>query len=310
MVKGVRNRVRDLRGARGWSQTALADAVALSRQSVHAIETGRAVPAVDVALRLARAFGCAVEDVFGGSDSSVSADPAGVVLMGCAPALGLLAERLNARPGPGRFLWLTRSSTVALRALKRNQAQLAGVHLVDAKTGQANLPDVQRLAAKRSLIIVTLARWEAGLVVAPGNPKRIKAVSAFAERSLRLASRERGSGARRLLEQELTKARLSLEFATRACVHAAGHAEVAEAVALGVADVGIATRDAAQSRGLGFVPLAEERYDVVVASEDLRVPSIVRLFESMTAAPFRRELSALGYDVSQCGRRVAQVRAA
>ena len=127
---------------------------------------------------------------------------------------------------------------------------------------------------------------------------------------MRLASRELGSGARRLLDHELGQAGLPMAFARDAAVHATGHDEVARAVSLGVADVGVATRDAALKHGLDFVPLTEERYDVVVARAELSDPRLVRLFETMSAARFRRELTAQGYDTAQCGERVAQIIAA
>lgn len=339
----------------------------LTRQSVHAIESGRSLPAVDIALRLAHALDCRVEDLFGhaASEPRISAESVGdalpgrvslshiagrwlcyslsrdsvvraadaiagrsvrgraeiealrpiaearenVVLMGCAPALGMLADRLNARTGPGRFLWLTRSSTTALAALDRQQTHFAGVHLVDSKTGEANLPDVRRLGSVRPLVVITLASWEAGLVTAAGNPKAISKVAQLGRKGLRLASRELGSGARRLLDHELRRAGLPAELARGASIQALGHVEVAHAVSLGAADAGIATRDAALTFGLGFVPLAQERYDVVVARDELADPRFVRLFEVMTSAPFRRELAALGYDVRQCGERVAEILA-
>ena len=56
MSVSAQNRVRELRDARGWSQWALATAVGVSRQSVHAIEAGRALPALGAALRLASAL--------------------------------------------------------------------------------------------------------------------------------------------------------------------------------------------------------------------------------------------------------------
>jgi molybdate-binding protein len=85
---------------------------------------------------------------------------------------------------------------------------------------------------------------------------------------------------------------------------------VARAIALGAADVGIATRDAAAALGLAFVPIAEERYDLVVPRDDLHDPRLARLFEVMTGTLFRRELSSLGYDVGQCGSKVAEILAA
>ena len=362
------NRVRELREARGLSQVTLAATIGLTRQSVHAIEAGRAVPAVDVALRIARALDCPVESLFGATaadarltteavteakagrvalahisgrwlsysldregigrsaDALVAKSKGGkvevdelrpssesrenVVIMGCAPALGLLADRLNAHSGPGHFLWFGRSSTKALEALGRRQTHVAGVHLVDLKTGEANVPDVRRQGLNRAVTLITLARWEVGIVVARDNPRGVSQISHLGKRGLRLVSREPGSGARRLLERELKRAGLSVEIARDAVIQASGHLEVANAVSIGAADAGIATRDAALAFGLAFVPIADERYDLVVPRDELNDPRMARLFDVMTAAPLRRELSSLGYDVGQCGDRVAEIVAA
>ncbi|MGE3276792.1 MAG: helix-turn-helix transcriptional regulator [Vicinamibacterales bacterium] len=60
----VTNRVRELRIDRGWTQQELADAVGVSRQSVNSIERNRYVPSLDLALRFARVFACATEEIF------------------------------------------------------------------------------------------------------------------------------------------------------------------------------------------------------------------------------------------------------
>lgn len=361
------NRVRELREARGVSQVALAASAQLSRQSVGAIEAGRATPAVDVALRIARALDCPIEELFGATspEARVWAEPAAavstgrvalahiagrwvahplagdglrtsadglvcarvrdrlevaslrasnearenVIVTGCAPALGLLADRLNARPGAGRFLWFSGSSTRALDALERAQTHVAGVHLTDAKTGEANLAEVRRRAKDRRLSVFTLARWQAGLIVAAGNPKQIRGVADLARRGLRLVTREAGSGALQLLTRELRRAGLPVELARAATLSAPGHLEVAQSIALGAADVGIATRDAALAFGLELIPLAEERYDLVVAQSELADPRLQRMLDTMTTSAYRRELSALGYDVRSCGERVAELSA-
>jgi len=110
---------------------------------------------------------------------------------------------------------------------------------------------------------------EAGLVVARGNPKGVSQVSHLGKKGLRVVSREPGSGARRLLDRELKRAGLSVDIARDAAIQASGHLEVAHAVSIGAADVGIATRDAALVFGLTFVPIAEERYDLVVPLDEL-----------------------------------------
>jgi putative transcriptional regulator len=60
----VKNRVRELRGARGWGQTDLARELAVSRQTVHAIETEKYDPSLPLAFKIARLFDCAIEEVF------------------------------------------------------------------------------------------------------------------------------------------------------------------------------------------------------------------------------------------------------
>lgn len=346
----------------------LADAASLSRQSVGAIEAGRAVPAVDVALRIARALECQVEDLFGmeappggvttepadakwtgrvtlahvagrwvshpldglsagqaadavitrvnkkGADAELLCTPAeateNVILMGCAPALGLLADRLNGRHGPGRFHWLARSSTQALEALARRQTHVAGVHLIDERTGEANIPDVRKHARKHAVVLITLARWEEGLLTSRDNPKRIRAAAQLGRRGLRLVTREPGSGARRLLDRELRRAGLPASLARKASARATGHLEVAQSVAHGAGDVGVATRDAALAFGLDFIPLAEERYDLAIPRDTLADPRLVRLLDMLTSSALRRDLASLGYDVRACGEQVAELRAA
>jgi putative molybdopterin biosynthesis protein len=368
MAKTHFNRVRQARVARGVSQIALAEMALLTRQSIGAIEAGRASPAVDVALRIASALECKVEELFAepAGETRISTEPVtvplggrvalahiagrwlsypllrngirtradalvhqtvgeyvdvdpirpgaeareNIVIMGCAPALGLLVDRLNSSPGPGHFIWLPTSSTEALKALSKNQTHVAGVHLVDARTGEANVADVRRYTRSAPVALTTLARWEAGLVMAPGNPKKVRGAGDLGRGNLRLVSREPGSGARRLLERELRKAGLSPDIAASAHLQAPGHLEVAQAVAIGAGDVGIATRDAAVAYELAFVPLAEERYDLAIPLSHLEDRRVERFFEAMTSPAFGRELSSLGYDVRNCGDRVADIAAA
>jgi molybdate-binding protein/transcriptional regulator with XRE-family HTH domain len=230
-----------------------------------------------------------------------------LVVMGCAAALGLLVDRLNSRAGAGRFLWLPRSSTNALEELAAARTHVAGVHLTDPKSGDANVPDVRRHVGEKALVLVTLAHWEAGLVVARGNPKKIVSAADLGRRGLRLVVREKGSGARRLLEGELRRAgtRAALDGAA---LLAAGHLEVARAIALGAADTGVATRDAALAFGHDFIPLASERYDLVLPLDALADPRMDRLLDMLSTASFRSELVALGYDVTKTGARAAEIR--
>jgi molybdate-binding protein len=207
----------------------------------------------------------------------------------------------------GVFLWFSRSSTAALEALARRHAHLAGVHLTDPSTGEANLPDVRRHAGPGPQLVITLARWQAGLIAAAGNPKQIRGADDLGRDDLRLVLREPGSGARRLLDRELQSRGLS---PPTSALTASSHLHVAQLIHSGAAQLGLATHDAALTHGLHFIPLADERYDLVLPLTHLHDPRIQRLLDAMTTGAFRRELRALGYDVQSCGDRVAQLHAA
>jgi len=60
----VKNRIRVLRAEMGWSQAELAERIGVARQSVNAIETGKADPSLPLGMRIAKVFGKTVEEVF------------------------------------------------------------------------------------------------------------------------------------------------------------------------------------------------------------------------------------------------------
>lgn len=64
MEPGVRNRVKEFRLARNWTQEELAHATGVSRQSINSIERNRYVPSLALALTFARVFSCATDQIF------------------------------------------------------------------------------------------------------------------------------------------------------------------------------------------------------------------------------------------------------
>ena len=222
-----------------------------------------------------------------------------VIVMGCAPALGVLAEQLNAQHGNGKFIWLPRTSKEGIAALLAGASHFAGMHLTNADGTEANRAHSK--GARPAIALNTFARWEVGLVVAAGNPKRIRRASDVAARGVRVVNREADASPRRLLERRL---RAEGTKAPPNVLIAIGHREVARAVAMGAADVGPAVRDVAIAYGLDFIPLSEERFDLAVTDATLQTPQARRLLEALTSSRTRRELAALGYDVRQTGVRV------
>jgi molybdate-binding protein/DNA-binding XRE family transcriptional regulator len=211
---------------------------------------------------------------------------------GCAPAMGILSARTSAEH-TDRVVWLDRSSRTALGLLARGQVHVAGAHLFDDARGEFNEPFVRSQFPDRAMLLFTLARWESGFAVTPGNPRRIRDVRDLGRPDVTFVGRQPGAAAQELIDRLLRQAGLPAT-APRARATARGHQEVARLVALGVGDAGVTLRAMASAQGLDFVPLAEERFDIIVEKSSAADPRIARLLETVCGQAFRRELAALG----------------
>ena len=232
-----------------------------------------------------------------------------LVVMGCAPALGMLAARLGREPAGIQISWVQGSSMAALRALERSEVHVAGLHLCDEATREFNIPFVRRALPGRGMLFVNFASWEQGIVVAAGNPFRIRSAEDLANPKIRLVQREPGAGAHKLLEQALRAKRMPASAVRGSGGVALGHMEVAQAIAMGVADAGIAIRGAALAFGLGFIPLAVERFDLVIPRALATDARVERLVDTLGSTTFRRELDIMGgYMTHESGQQVGETR--
>ncbi|WP_376789917.1 molybdopterin biosynthesis protein [Thermoflexus sp.] len=222
-------------------------------------------------------------------------------------ALDLMAQFLAERY-PGRRLQSANAGSLGgLIALRRGECHLAGSHLLDPESGEYNLPYVRRYLAGIPVAVVTLAHREQGLIVARGNPKGIRDLQDLARPDVRFVNRQRGAGTRILLDYHLQR----LGIDPRAIVgyerEELTHLAVAAAVASGRADVGLGIRAAAAALGLEFIPLALERYDLVIPLALYEDPWFQPVLELLHEARFQAAVAALpGYDVREMGREVAR----
>lgn len=228
-----------------------------------------------------------------------------LILAGCDPATGLLSRMVERISGV-EIISAAASSKLALKWLKEGKVHIAGSHLEDPKTGQFNLPYIRSEFPGDDFAVVTFARWEEGLVVAPGNPKKISKVEDLGRKSVRFVNREPGSGSRTLLDKLLEKAGMDSDKVQGYGRIAYGHLAAAYCVLSREADACLATRSAAQTFGLDFIPLHAERYDLVMRRRTSDLPAVKAFLDVLQRATLRRKLEALaGYDTSETGALVA-----
>jgi molybdate-binding protein len=226
-----------------------------------------------------------------------------ILVAGCDPGISVLARHVL-RAGV-ELVVAPRNSSQALMLLKQGAVHVAGTHLRDEASGESNLPAIHRIFARNTVAVVTLAVWEEGLVLAPGNPKSIRSVADFARRDVGIVNRETGAGSRLLLDAHLDRLGLAGPKVRGYDRLAGGHLPAAWQVRAGAVDCCIATRAAARVFGLDFIPLASERYDLAIRRQHRDHPPVAALLDTLNRASFRRELEGLGgYDTSAAGRRL------
>jgi putative molybdopterin biosynthesis protein len=220
-----------------------------------------------------------------------------VVVAGCDPALPLLATPLSLLDPPVAFAWWPCGSGEALRLARAGLVHAAGIH---TQTGNgdngAGLPDGAQ--------VVGFTAWREGLAARQDLRAVVTGLDAIARGGLRIVNREPGAEARRLLDRE--RARLNLDPADLIGydAEAAGHLQVASAVAAGLADAGVASEPAARAYGLAFVPLAHERFNLVIPAEHTASREAQALLKVLASPWLLAQLASIpGYDASPCGER-------
>lgn len=215
-----------------------------------------------------------------------------LVLAGCDPAVGLLAEELS-RQERVRLIPLARGSREALELLARGLVHAAGLHWSGEGGEDANAAIVSRRLGS-GYRLVHVARWQEG--VALQASVRTRSAGSLARAKLRWVAREEGSGARRVLD------RLLGERARRFRHVARDHREVALAIRTGYAQAGVAVKLVAEEAGLGFIGLQQEDYDLCYR-EDLRGDeAVAALRRALGRASLKRLVGELsGYDTRRMG---------
>jgi putative molybdopterin biosynthesis protein len=202
-----------------------------------------------------------------------------------------------------RFASANVGSQGGLIALRRGEAHLAGSHLLNPETGEYNISYIRQYMPNIPVKVIALVGRDQGLMVRRGNPKGIKSLGDLTSRSVQFVNRQRGAGTRVLLDYHLNLMGMSSEDILGYTQEEYTHLGVAAAVASGRADCGLGIAAAAQALDLDFVPLFQERYDLVIPKEHAESNLLAPLFELIAGRDFRNSVSKLtGYDISVMGK--------
>ena len=223
------------------------------------------------------------------------------VIIGSHDLILDVAADLMPQQFPGRFLSSTHVGSMGgILALKRGEAHIAPIHLLDEEDGSYNISYMKKLFQEPMMLVKGVGRVQ-GFIVKKGNPLGIKDFEDL--KKYRFVNRQRGAGTRLLLDYKLKAFGIDPETINGYQKELTTHMSVAAAVGSDGADVGLGVQSAANALGLDFIPVGEEEYDFAIPKKYFDTPGIQTFISTITCPEFIEKVEKLGgYTTTQIGR--------
>lgn len=224
------------------------------------------------------------------------------IISGQDLSLDMLTKHLENHLKAPNILRAYQGSLASLIQMYQGKGDIVSLHLFDGDTGEYNIPYVKRILVGQPCIVMNLLSRTSGFYVQKGNPKRIKTLHDLCDASIQFVNRERGSGIRVFVDEQLRINGISKKSIVGYDWEESNHIGVASQVANGKADVGIGAEKVARIVNVDFVPLIQERYDLVILKTEENNALIETVKEVLQSSELQNELRAIGgYDISKTG---------
>jgi excisionase family DNA binding protein len=239
------------------------------------------------------------------------ARPAGMIADEAPPIVGGSQDDLlewALRESGSGLASLNEGTTRGVERLQRGEVIAAAVHFHGAEisgnaANDANVAMLREIPSLHDAVLIGVARREQGLLLARGNPKKLSSLSDVLASGARVAVRQPGAGAQLLLETLLARLGAGVNQLRRREPPCLTGPDLAATIRNGEADCGIATRAAARSAGLDFVPLMWERFDLLMRQRSYFRPSLQALISFLREERFSQRAAELtGYDTADAGK--------
>jgi len=189
-----------------------------------------------------------------------------------------------------------------VQALKNNLCHIASSHLIQDDENDYNFQFAAE-AFEKMPVVVNFCKREQGLILRKLNPLGIRTFADFGRPGLRMVNRPMGTGTRLLLDKELEKAGVRGDKIAGYNFEVSRHLDVGLEILTGRADVGLGIEAVADNLDLDFIPLRQERFDLIVAKDVFFEKSVQSFFGLLQSEEFKQlGRSIRGYDISQSGK--------
>lgn len=208
------------------------------------------------------------------------------------------------KTNPGSFIASSHVGSMAgLMAIKKNEAHIAGIHLLDENTGEYNIPYKKKYLNPDETVLLKGVKRIQGLIVAKNNPLSLKTISDLEGNNIRFVNRQKGSGTRILLDYLLNKGNINPDNIYGYTREELTHLAVAVQVSQNSADAGLGILSAAKIYDLDFIPVCEEEYDFILNKKILDSDLIQKFISILKSEEFKQRLLNIGgYQLGECGK--------
>jgi putative molybdopterin biosynthesis protein len=225
-----------------------------------------------------------------------------IIITGHDSCLDILAKHIEKATSTYRPLRSNVGSMEGLISMYMGKADLVSTHLLEGDTGEYNVPYIRKILISHPCLVVNLVSRSAGIYVQKGNPKKITTWADLNRPGIRIVNREKGSGARVLLDEQLRMVGIRADTIIGYENEESNHLGVAGQLAMNMADAGVGIEKAASMVGVDYIPLVTERYDLVMLKKPSNAEWIQLVCHVLRSEAFHNELSSIrGYDLSETG---------
>lgn len=218
------------------------------------------------------------------------------------PILDMLANEIHHKDPRLHLASAHVGSMGGITALLKGETHIAGVHLLDGKTGEYNKSYIKKYLGNGKIALIKLVDRIQGFMVKKGNPKNIKDFADLTKEGISFVNRQKGSGTRLLLDYRLKEKGLAPTDISGYEREEFTHMAVAAAVAFSDIDAGLGVYSAANSLGLDFLPVCHEEYDLAIPICFLDDKNIKLMLEVIKDGAFQEKIEGMGgYSMGRAG---------
>lgn len=227
-----------------------------------------------------------------------------IIISGQDMVLDFIAEKMRENESANRVLRSNVGSYTSLIDLYNEKISMCSCHLWDGDIDKYNFSYVRKLLPGIKFALINLAYRKVGFYVKKGNPCSIKSWEDLLKDNVSIVNREKGSGVRILLDEKLRIHNINKNEIKGYENIKQSHLLVAGSIARGEGDVGIGSEKVANEvKGIDFIPIQEEKYDLVIKEEDMEKPFFKKLINFIQSEDFKDEIEGFGfYDVRDTGK--------